>query len=309
MARACRSLGLFPVTVRDLAVANGPTLSGSGPLATARSATALVSVPRLLAGDVSASIERITVEGPTALLVRRPNGRLNVQDLVRPRPKTGRPPFRTTVVVRDGRLEFRDFAARLPARQLPAVNWLSGVNGVVNLAGTRTVRFDVRARAMPGTPTARRLGGPLWKAPSPGTTRSPPGRPPRALVSVRAADALAPYWLNYLFDLRDVGVTAGRGDVDLSLVVPRAPRPSAPVQTQYSGTARVRGARLVAPRIPVPLEDVTGTAQFSRSSARLEATASLWGEKVSASGVVWNLAQAGPARSPAGRRRRRRSSP
>jgi hypothetical protein len=304
LASRLSSLGTLPVVIGDTAIANGRTFAESGTLATARRTTLFVSVPALLSGDVSRAIPRVVVEDPDVLLVRNANGRFNVQELVRPRRKPAGKPFRTRVVVQDGRLRFRDFAAALrgDGRRLPAENYLSRVNGEVDLSGTRAVRFDAAARARPGTATERRLGGGLFVSGS--VPRARPGAAPgalpgdaaRALVSLRAEAADAPYWFDYLFDVRAFRITSGTADVDVGLAFPQAPpRAGAPAPpVVFSGVLRARNARITAERLPAPLERVNGTLEFSRNALRVDATGTLWGERVDASGALWNLLRSRP---------------
>lgn len=287
LARRLPKMQTLSITAEDLAIANGPTLAAAGPLATARRATVLLDVPRLLAGDTATMVARIVVESPRVLLVRRASGTFNVQDLVRPRTGPPRKPFQTLITLRDGHLIFRDFAARLPVERRPAVNELIAVNGSVDLTGTRRIRFDIGGRARPGTPTMERLRGALELRGS--LARSPESDGARALVSVRARDAAAAYWTDYLFDLPGVVATAGWVDTDLSLVYPPRPDPKTVVPTQYLGTVRLRRGRVSLPRLFAPLGEIAAEVRFDRVAARVAGTASLVGEKVTVEGVLWNL--------------------
>nr|CAA9264630.1 hypothetical protein AVDCRST_MAG63-2681 [uncultured Armatimonadetes bacterium] len=284
--------GTLPVVVTDLAIANERTLEEAGALATARRATGELSLARLLIGDLARAFPRITIEAPDILLVRRGNGRFNVQDLVRPR--TGPPgkPFRTVLTVQDGRLTFRDFAARLPAGRRPAVNRLADLDGTFDLSGTRTIRFDASARAAPDTPTASRLGGRVRSSGAiPRGTPAETAGAPRALVAVNAADADAAYWFDYLFDIASFRVGAGRADVDARFALQRASTPeAAPPPVQFVGTARVRGVRVFAQALRTPLYGVAGELRFDRNVLRINGTGSLLGGPATASGSVWNYA-------------------
>lgn len=293
LARQRDALGTLPLAVYDLRVASGPSLATSEPLATAQTATLFVSLPRLLTGDLSTAVRRIVVASPYVLLVRGPQGQLNVEELARElvRRRRGPPgkPFRTTLVVRDGRLTVRDFAAQLPAPQRPAVNWLSGINGTADLTGTRAIGFVFRARALPGTRTAERLTGGLKASGSIARGSPPRAGSARALVSLNVTGALAPYWLDYLTNLRGLTVTAGRADTNLQISLARPDRPGQVVRPQYTGTLQVRGGRVTSDVLWVPLENIAATVRFDPAAARVAATASLLGGPVQASGTIWDL--------------------
>ena len=71
MARSLPTLGTLSIAVDDFALANKKSLADGGALASARHASAVVSVPALLSGDYSSAILSIAIDAPDLLLERR----------------------------------------------------------------------------------------------------------------------------------------------------------------------------------------------------------------------------------------------
>ncbi len=286
-------LGTIPVMGSDIAISQDRLLNRREALATAKRARILVSLPRLLSGDFSSAFPLIELESPELLLIRRPNGRFNVQDLIKPPARPRRQPFRTEVVVREGRLHFRDYAARFPSARLPADNYFAGVDVRIDMRGTRTIRFESTGRPAPGTPTARRLGetfgisGSLARVSVGGPAAAGTGA--RAVVRVRAEDAAVAYWFDYASDLPGARVTAGTSDVNVSLVLPQVVgKRTPPPPLQYAGTATLHGISLRHPQVPTPLENLSGNVQFNPNTLRGAVSGFAFRSPVSASGIIWD---------------------
>lgn len=321
MALHLRQLGTLPVTAENIAVAadpDRPLSAGGEALVSAERASVAVSVPSLLAGDVSGAFPEIRVFRPRALLVRDASGRFNVSDVLRSRtpPRPNQKPFRTQVFVENGALTFRDYAARLPgAARTPATNFFAALHGTADLRGARAVRFSARGAAARGTKTADRLSDPFdvvgaaARGPAPGTPQ-PAGSPPvtadpaaaRLWATLRVRGADAPYWARYLAPLPAQGPQLVAGRVDearVSLVFPRLPAarvprfgpPPPPPPALVSGTARISNGQIVQlPRLR-PGEALTalaGEVDFDEITlhAAQPLSGRLLGANVTASGDV-----------------------
>ncbi|HVK02982.1 MAG TPA: hypothetical protein VM490_05880 [Armatimonadaceae bacterium] len=219
------SLGVIPVTATDVAVAAGATFGSSPTLASARRAVAFVSIPKLIAGRTNEAVERVLLEEPYLLLVRDRTGRLNLQDLIKPRKGPPGKPFVTRVDVEQGTLRFVDFASKVRGGQ---TNDLDRIDAAADV-GARSIRFTASARGKPGTATARRLGGPVSAEGTvgrgtPGQGEFAPGAgTARYLANVRARDADAAYWLSYFVgEQPTLGQRAARADARVTLLAPRA---------------------------------------------------------------------------------------
>ena len=307
------SLGSLPVGIYDITVLNRPgleTRQAGGPLlARVQSVTLLVSLPALLSGDTTGAISRIVVESPEVVAVRDANNRFNLQNIV-PQKPNAKPsaPFRTYVKVSNGRVRFRDFAALRPKPELPADNRFANINGFVDLSGSRTIRFDVTARADSKSVTAKRFGGILSASGEAGRglpkirPNAPAPESARFLVRLYVGDVDVPYWANYFVKTPGFVVRTGRADLNLALIAPRPPKPTQPIPgIGVTLGANLRGVGLTADTLPIPLDNASGRFTYNDGSLDFSGGATVLGERVTTSGSLWNLVaqkKNGPPPSP-----------
>jgi TamB, inner membrane protein subunit of TAM complex len=230
-------------------------------------------------GDPIGSVSEIGVESPWLFLERDRAGRLNIQDLFRPRPGAKPTTFRGRIIVRNGALTFQDYHTRLP--QLPAVNRAAGLAGWVEFVTFPEMNLGLAGRVV--GPRA----GPFRAS---GYIDSQRGR---WLVTAHAADADAAYWSAYFFQSPDVRITGGRADASLSVSRQAAAPvvgPAAPVSIQYSALLAGRGLVIQSPRLAAPIRDASGTAQIDPTGLSLRGAGRLAGIPLTLQGRVLGLA-------------------
>jgi hypothetical protein len=116
------------------------------PLLTVRAMTIRFRWRSLVLGGEPAisTLERLTVIGPEATIIRRADGHWEDEDLITPRkPRVGR--FLGTVEVVRGQITLEDHAAPAAAGR-PAVNHLSQVRAVVSTSKDGTSVFSIAGR-------------------------------------------------------------------------------------------------------------------------------------------------------------------
>ncbi len=300
------SFASLPVTVENLTLGLKPdeallgSLLARPPAALARvgRATLIVSVPALLGGRATQEgIARITLEKPEALLVRLKDGSFPIQDIL---PKTAppdykKPPFKTLILVKDGRLRFLDLAAKNGERV--SDNSLENLQGYADLLGARQLRYSLTGQADRNTLTARRVTGSL--AASGSASRGPPGfRPdspdpasPRFTVALDATGAEASYWLPYFLPLEALEINAGRADVRFTSVGPRGanfegPHPPPILQAR----ARFDGGAFTAKALPkLSLTGWHGNLVFDDDRLALSGEGLALGAPASVRGTIFSL--------------------
>jgi autotransporter translocation and assembly factor TamB len=222
--------------------------------------------------DVAGSITRVEIEQPFLLLVREPDGRLNLQKLFKPQPGARPTRFRAPVILTHGRLVFQDYKAALA--RLPAVNEVDGVDGVVDYSDYP--RITARASG-----TGRRGRAGLIR-----TTTLIDSTDGSWLVRAFASDADAAYWTNYLSRSRAARVEAGRANVELVMNRGGA---KAPLDFVINLASAGLDARLA--RLPAPLRAVRGVAQVTPYGLKLDASGLLAGMPVQVSGNILDWKQ------------------
>lgn len=271
LARRPERIGTFPVVATRVelgSTAGELKISGSPWLARAERVQAMVSAPGLRGDDPSGNtMPELRVDGLDLNLVRGADGGWPIARLLPPDrrpPDPTRPPFRSRIEFQDSRITVRDYAVRTRATRTIETNWFVADNVSVDLSGTRLVLFSGTAVAKPGTPTARRLRGPVraegWVA------RGRPGISPTA----PAADT-GPYQISVEADRLDVAYATSyspsllpgsvrKGDADLVLhYMPQWNRPADSLVR-----ARVRDLTGTLKRWPqLPLEGVGGQVQWA----------------------------------------------
>lgn len=256
------------VVLDQVAIAAGKRLSG-GAMARAKRVVLSYTWTSIfrLRPDIVGSIRRIDVESPSLLLVREPSGRLNVQDLFKPR--RGAPPthFRAQIVVARGRLLYQDYKAAFAP--LPAINQVGDVNGALDFSNFP--RISARATGAGERGRAGRIEATTLVDPSTG----------QWLVQAYATHADAAYWVPYLKRTPAARVESGRANLDL--VVTRAAA-RAPLRFVVNLVAHGLGVKFT--RLSAPLRNGRGFAQLTSYGVKLEASANLAGMPFQVSGNI-----------------------
>ena len=266
----------------NLAVSNKATFAAGGGEAslTAKRITVAYSLHSLLfdSGNAAHAIGDVTLVQPTLLVERLSKSQYNFSDFIKPSTKKTKP-FAGRILVHDGVLRFRDFDA--PDRgKRPALNTLNGVEATVDLHSERNVYFDVR-----GLGTQNRFDSLLVNG---DVSRTVSGRYHGHVVAVNADAA---YWTDYFKAFPQARIIAGRADADVSLAK-LAAKPAPGLPLDLSGRITLRRTTILAADkklLRVPLENLNGTAGFTGAGVSLDASVFLGGQKLAASGTVFDF--------------------
>ncbi|MBC8143121.1 MAG: translocation/assembly module TamB domain-containing protein [Armatimonadetes bacterium] len=313
--RRVGTLGTIPIVADNITIANGAKYETSGELAFIRQVRADVSVPALLSGRENAAITRIEIRSPRLLLVRRVDGSLNVQELVKEDAKSGGKPFLTTIDLQDAAIRLVDRATPLRGEQ---VNVLYPVNATAILGASR-LAFDAALTPKAGTVTAKRLRGAVRLSGTVAQGR-PGSRPDAALptdpaytLRVALPDAEIPYFVAYLFGrVPNVRLDDGRAEALSATLVsanvaqtraadavkkrnPKAkgaepPAPSVLLSTKLRGVGgRVEG-------LPTDLQGFGGDVRFVSEGdlVSFDLAGSVFAAPLSLRGTVWNVTKPAP---------------
>ncbi len=267
----------------DVAVANKATFAaGNGEATlTAKKLTVAYNLRALVfdSGNAAHAIGDVTLDQPTLLVERLSSTQFNFSDFFKPNTKKKTKPFVGRLLVHNGLLTFRDFAA--PDRgKRPALNTLAGVDATVDFGSERNVYFDVR-----GTGTQNRFASLLVNG---SVSRKTAGRFRGHVV---ATNADAAYWTDYFKAFPQARIVRGRADADVS-VAKLASKPAPGLPLDLSGRITLRNTTvLVSDRkvLREPLQNLNGTAQFTGGGVSLDASVTLGGQPLSASGTVFDF--------------------
>jgi len=268
----------------DIAISNKATFAaGNGEATlTAKRITVAYNLHALVfdSGNAAHAIGDVTLQQPTLLVERLSGTQYNFSDFFKPNPKKKAKPFAGRILVHDGLLRFRDFDA--PDRgKRPALNTLAGVEATVDLHSERNVYFDVRGRGTQGRFQSLLVNGDV--------SRTISGRYHGHVV---AADADAAYWTDYFKAFPQARIVSGRADADVSVAKLAAkPAPGLPLDLFGRITVR-RTTILVADKklLRLPLQNLNGTASFTGAGVSLDASVSLGGQRLAASGTIFDFA-------------------
>jgi hypothetical protein len=267
----------------DIAVSNKATFAAGGGEAalTAKRVTIAYSLHALVfdSGNAAHAIGDVTLVQPTFLVERLSGTQYNFSSFIKPSTKKTKP-FAGRILVHDGVLRFRDFDA--PDRgKRPALNTLAAVEATVNLNSTRNVYFDVRGLGTQGRFASLTVSGDV--------SRTVSGR---YHGHVAATNADAAYWTDYFKAFPQGRIVAGRADADVSLAK-LASKPAPGLPLDLSGRITLRGTTiLVADKklLRLPLQNLNGTALFTGSGVSLDASVTLGGQPLAASGTIFDFA-------------------
>lgn len=109
-----RSIKIFPIghaEASGIALPDlpGPGVSSGQNLAMAEKVIVDYDMNSLIAGNGVQSVKKITVNRPVVNLIRRPDGRMNIQDLVKPPTGPAGPPFQGQIRIVDATVLYDDF--------------------------------------------------------------------------------------------------------------------------------------------------------------------------------------------------------
>ncbi len=274
------------LTVDDIAVASRATFAGSGgqALLSARRLTIHYDLRKLLldSGNAVQALGDVRLDRPTLLVERLTRKTFNFSDIFKPPTVPAPKPFIGRVIVRDGTLHFRDYAAPAKLGARPAFNTLAHVNATVNLHSAQTAYFTAD-----GLGTAQRLNKFSVRGDS---SRVVAGR---FRVAADVSDADAAYWAAYFAASPQARVTAGRADLDLTVArLNSTPPPGLPVDLLGTVTVRGGAVALTAPALRrLAVQNVAATATFTGGGVAFQGSLALNGQPVAADGAVFDFAR------------------
>ncbi|MBI2844809.1 MAG: translocation/assembly module TamB domain-containing protein [Armatimonadetes bacterium] len=259
-------------TIRDLRIANGDSFD-AGTLLSAERVIVRYNWFHLIRGRVAPiqSVESVRLISPEILLERFRTGRLNIQDLLTPKPGPPRPPFKGTVRITNGRLVFRDWLARVP-RPKPIVTRIVDLDATFDAAQAPLYVYNVSGRGAEGKLVDRlSLSGSI------------DNQTGRLSLDLVADNAAAAHWSRYFFMPGAVNVRQGRADLRLSAT--RRITDGRKVW-RYIGQAKIRNGSADVVRFRRPATNVTGTIAFANDVADLDISASMVGTAFKVTGKV-----------------------
>lgn len=255
------------------------------------------SVPALLSGRASQEgLTRVELDEPDLVLVRDAAGKFPVQNVV---PTTGppdytKPPFRTYIEAKNGRVRFLDLAAKNGERV--ADNSMEAVSGFADLTGARLARFGGSARAAKNTATVGRLSGAVSasgtasRGPSGVRFDSPSAASPKYVVDLDAQGADAAYWLPYLMKQDAATLLLGRVNARVSLVGPHQEPDDPPAQPLVRAEAEIYGGAFTLKAVPnLTVTEARGKIRFADGVLGVDATATALGSPIRAVGTLEGL--------------------
>ncbi|MCE5324555.1 translocation/assembly module TamB domain-containing protein [bacterium] len=256
------------VVLDDVAIASGKRLT-DGYIVRVKQIRIKYDVKAMLSGMGAQSIKSILVVEPNVNLVRRRDGTLNIQDLLKQPP--GRParPFKGVVSVRGGNLTFRDYLAK--TRPLPAMNRIYDMNGSLSAASYPVYKFHGKARGP---------GGRFQSAEVIGTYDT---RAKKINLDVSARGVNAAYLSRYIGLTKSIDVRGGVMNVIAGI---RLAKSAGKTKMSLSGVARISDASARLSMMTKPVTGINGIVVLRGQSAIMSVTGRLSGSDVRATGTI-----------------------
>lgn len=266
---------LGSVVIHDIRIANGETFAAGVLLEAERIIVNyrwLDLVRRRIAPIES--IESVRLISPKILLERFRTGRLNIQDLITPKPRPPGPPFRGVVRVENGDLVFRDWRARLTGTK-PAVTRFVALDGTFDATNAPFYVYDLMARSPRGRLFDRvSLSGSI------------DNRKGRLALDVRADKAAIGHWSRYFVSPGAVTIRQGSGDIRFSAT--RSMSDGRRIW-RYAGAATVRDGSASIVGFRQPATNVRGRVDLTGQTVTLNLSAALARTPFTITGSVADL--------------------
>ncbi|MCX6345858.1 MAG: translocation/assembly module TamB domain-containing protein [Armatimonadetes bacterium] len=239
----------------------------------------MLSVPRVvvyynlrdlvLGGKSAQSVSRVVLEKPALNLIRRPDGRFNVQDLLMPTKKPKGPPFKGIVEVSDARVAFTDYRSGLS--KLPAVTTCDSLYGLVDAVNVPVYKFSGSGRGTNGKFDNVSVVG----------TYNASARVLNVDVNGNGADAK--YWAVYFDVSKIVKVLGGKLNIAIGVQYKRVGEKS---QTSLAGAFKISNGAVQLSMFKAPVTQVTGSASIINRRILLSLVGTLAGSRVKVSGSI-----------------------
>lgn len=265
---------LGKLVLQDVSIAEGPSFD-QGTLATARQVFAGYDYAGIFFEGAGASgVHNVEVIEPRVWLVRRPDGALNISDILKPKPGPAGPPFMGKVKVVRGHVVFRDYYRISPDRAI--VTSIRDMDVDVDAAGGNLYSFNVSAHGSAGRFLAVRAVGSY-------------NRLTRDIWVDGSGSGIDAVFLTRLVGWpNNVRITGGRIDC----VVDGFYRIGGGfAASRVAGVARVTGLSGQMPGMRIPVERVNGIVALGGDNAVLKLTGTLAGMRADVSGSVSSLSR------------------
>ena len=277
------------LSVDNVAVSSRATFAGSHGEAIVRADRVTIHYDLALlcfdSGNAQHALGDIVVDRPSVLIEQLAQNRFNFSDIITTLKKLPRKPhqkpFVGQVIVHDARFRFRDYLAPARLHERPALNELDHVSSVVNLHSAQTAYFVGAGQGTANRLATFRVSGDVSRLVA-----------KRFRVAAQVTDADAAYWTDYFKAFPQARVTAGRADVDMTFAdLGGQPPPGLPMDILGRVTVRRAAVALAAPQLRrLPVNGVTGYADFTGDGLSFTAAAALAGQPVAVSGTVADFA-------------------
>lgn len=276
VVREATLLPLGTAVVKGIQIAEAGDLD-RGNLLTAETVIVKYDLRAVLFRAAGASgIRTIDVHDPVIHLVRRPDGSLNIFELLRPKPGAPRPPFRGVVRLRNARATFVDL------KTLPLS---PSVMGRAKPFSLHSLDLTYNAQRYPLLKFAGTALGDAatLKSTSFAGTYNPSLRSLK--LDISTVDASAPFVAHLTTISRYVDVRSGKvtGTLGLSTEFPLRGLP------YMTGFATISGAEVLVPGMQSSVRSLSGRVLLSGRSAALDLTGMLGGTRARAAGTVANF--------------------
>ena len=259
---------LGSAVIEKLDIADGRTFAG-GRMISVRKLTVRYDARGVIFGGMGAAgVKSVEVVEPEVRLVRKPDGALNVMELIRPAVGPPGPPFKGRVTVTGGRISFEDRHAG--ARTRPPVVTLNNVGASVDAGRHPVLRFSWSATGEHGRLRSVRGIGSFDAA----------ARTLRIDATAVGADIAllaALTGASKKLDIRSGTVDAAVG---LSTRLPVTKPPT------VTGTVRLNGVEAVLPGVRVPARQVSGNVLLTGSGAVLDLNGTFAGSRAAIWGSI-----------------------
>ncbi|MHB9035297.1 MAG: translocation/assembly module TamB domain-containing protein [Armatimonadota bacterium] len=215
------------------------------------------------------SIASVVVVDPKVYLVRRKDGSLNIQDLLKRPPGPPGVPFEGSVEIRNATLVFTDYLAKTISP--PAVNLVTDLQGFMSAADQPVYRFRGSGRGGKGRFQVAKVVG------------NYDIRSKTIDLDLDATNVSAAYWSRYLGLSRSLDVKGGTLRVIAGIHVNKSTGKSV---ISLSGAAGISNASVLLPTMTKPVTNVNGIAALKGQNVILSVTGNLAGSKMRATGTV-----------------------
>ena len=244
----------------------------------------LASIPRLfihydwrgliLGGKGAEAVRDVVVMRPRMLLIRRPDGTLNITELLKPPPGPPRPPFRGQLKVNHGEIEFIDYAVK-PGQRLGPVK-ISDLTASVDAAKHPVYTFKGIATGTAGQFARAQFSGRYYSGSK------------RTVVNLNARGLSAPMIMPYAWKSKDVEVLAGKLNLTAVLVARQA---DGRFTASVRGRARMSGAAARLSFLRHPITSLSGDLIIAGDDASASLTGRLRNTPLRIAGDVANFAK------------------